>query len=140
MALAAIPLSSAPRAPRIVPQFRSLALPAYLGDFRTLTTRIVGLHARDTYDLAKDVAEEGLVLEVARDVDNEHDDNACLCQLRVNGTPELVGYVDAEDSSELAEAIDAGAVLRARPTGQPPWSGRESKGGSLDVEVYLEEA
>ena len=141
-ALRDIPLSDSPRGRRpfkVVPTLASLSEPLiYEGAFRKLQTRLVGLHARKTYDLAKEIHLDQRELELEHEMLNEHDPHAVGAYLRLdNGERELVGYMDADDSRLfLAQALDGAAVLRARPTGNP-WSGRSSKGGSMDVEVYL---
>lgn len=131
-----IPLSSSPRAGKRIPQFETLASPAYVGDFREATSAIVNLHGQGTYDLVKELADAGIDLHVQRDLDNAHDENAVSCHLKVNGSFDLVGYLGREDAALIAPELDAGATLKAKVLG-PPWSGSSSRGGSVGITIYL---
>jgi hypothetical protein len=134
-----VALSDTPHAPRLVPLLRSL--PRYLGSFSTLSSRVVGVHVQKTWGLAVKIAEEGRELELERDVGNQHDANAVACYLPACGDRDrvLVGYLDAVDAALIAPELDAGAPLRARPTADAPVAGAGSKGGALDIEVFLSE-
>lgn len=130
-----IPLSESPRTRRI-PQFATLAPPAYLGEFTEFPVAIVNLHGQGTYELVKDLRRRAVDLHVRRDRDNEHDENAVACYVEANGGFDLVGYLGREDAATIAPELDAGATLRAKLLGRP-WSGADARGGSVSVTVYL---
>lgn len=133
-----IPLSESPRASKRVPLFPTLAPPAYLGDFTEATVAIVNLHGQGTYDLAKDLHGWGITLQVRRDLENAHDENAVGCYTKIKGNFDLVGYLCREDAAVIAPELDAGATLKGHLLG-PPWSGSNSRGGSVGLTVYLAE-
>jgi hypothetical protein len=143
VALREIPLSDSTRGRRpvkVMPTFASLSEPLiYDGDFNLLYTRLVGLHARKTWDLAKEIHRDTLELELEHEMLNEHDPRAVGAYLKLDsGGRELIGYVDGDDAPELAKALDGAAKLRALPRSHP-WAGQGSKGGSLDIKVFLAE-
>jgi len=130
-----IPLSDFPRLRKIIPTFPTWVMAAYVGGFEEIVGHVVALHARGTYDLAKELYKSELKMYLERDRENEHDENAVAMYFKVNGTPELVGYVDRETARIIAPELDAGAKLEAKIISHPR-GGRPNRGGSAETQIY----
>lgn len=113
--------------------------PAWNEDFAARTVSIVNLHGKGDYNAAKDAAEDALEILFVREPDNAVDPFAVIAYVDSDGDvgPTTLGYVEAEEARELSEQLRLGAPLRGKAQGRP-YSGRESRGGCMEVLVFLE--
>lgn len=93
---------------------------------------IVGLHVHKGWGRAERYLAEGWTFDLRRDVDNQHDPNA----VSVHSRSGKIGYIGAEASAAVAELLDQGAPIVARPAGAP-FAGAGSKGGNQAVWVGI---
>lgn len=94
--------------------------------------RVVGLHVHKGWRRAEHAFAKGETLTLQRDPSNAADPLA----VRVLVGERMIGYLQSEAAIMVAPELDRGAPLLARPQG-PPYSGRESRGGSLPVTIEL---